>query len=138
MRFSLFTMPHNAAKSVEERNIPWSQQVDEASYENLSSPTHDEVSGEFFDYKKYMGFQKPSNPCLFLTLHPAPTAYTHPGNDNSMQFQYPPFNFKENCNTPWNNMNKGRKANANHGMYSSYFFFFHPALDLHSARNRSH
>ncbi|XP_033163628.1 YTH domain-containing family protein [Drosophila mauritiana] len=79
-------IPGNTAKSVEERNIPWSQQVDEASYENLSSPTHDEVSG----------------------------------NDNSMQFQYPPFNFKENCNTPWNNMNKGRKANANHDSYKRH------------------
>jgi len=52
MQFSVFTMPHNVAKSVEERNIPWSQQVDEASYENLSSPTHDEVvSGKFLTIK---------------------------------------------------------------------------------------
>ncbi|XP_017079905.2 YTH domain-containing family protein [Drosophila eugracilis] len=80
-------IPGNTAKSVEERNIPWSQQVDEASYENLSSPTHDEVVSV---------------------------------NENSMQFQYPPFNFKENCNTPWNNMNKGRKANANHDSYKRH------------------
>ncbi|XP_016977373.1 YTH domain-containing family protein isoform X1 [Drosophila rhopaloa] len=88
MPFSLFTpkMLQNAAKSVEERNIPWSQQVDEASYENLPSPTHDEVSV----------------------------------NESSMQFQYPPFNFKENCNTPWNNMNKGRKASANHDSYKRH------------------
>ncbi|XP_017052595.1 YTH domain-containing family protein [Drosophila ficusphila] len=79
-------IPGNTAKSVEERNIPWSQQVDEASYENLSSPTHDEVSV----------------------------------NESSMQFQYPPFNFKENCNTPWNNMNKGRKASANHDSYKRH------------------
>lgn len=80
-------IPGNTAKSVEERNIPWSQQVDEASYENLSSPTHDEVVSV---------------------------------NENAMQFQYPPFNFKENCNTPWNNMNKGRKANANHDSYKRH------------------
>ncbi|XP_017005277.2 YTH domain-containing family protein [Drosophila takahashii] len=80
-------IPGNTAKSVEERNIPWSQQVDEASYENLSSPTHDEVVSV---------------------------------NENFMQFQYPPFNFKENCNTPWNNMNKGRKANANHDSYKRH------------------
>ncbi|XP_016977376.1 YTH domain-containing family protein isoform X4 [Drosophila rhopaloa] len=79
-------IPGNTAKSVEERNIPWSQQVDEASYENLPSPTHDEVSV----------------------------------NESSMQFQYPPFNFKENCNTPWNNMNKGRKASANHDSYKRH------------------
>lgn len=36
---------HSLAKSVEERNIPWSQQVDEAFYENLSSPANDESSG---------------------------------------------------------------------------------------------
>ncbi|KAH8294992.1 hypothetical protein KR018_005180, partial [Drosophila ironensis] len=75
------------AKSVEERNIPWSQQVDEASYENLSSPTHDDGSV----------------------------------NENSkLQFQYPPFNFKENCNTSWSNMNKGRKINANHDSYKRH------------------
>lgn len=33
------------AKNVEERNIPWSQQVDEAaSYENLASPINEENS----------------------------------------------------------------------------------------------
>ncbi|XP_052858009.1 YTH domain-containing family protein [Drosophila gunungcola] len=80
-------IPGNTAKSVEERNIPWSQQVDEASYENLPSPTHDDVSV----------------------------------NESSMQFQYPPFNFKENCNTPWNNMNKGRKASSNnHDSYKRH------------------
>lgn len=79
-------IPGNTAKSVEERNIPWSQQVDEASYENLSSPSHDDVSV----------------------------------NENSMQFQNPPFNFKENCNNPWNNMNKGRKINANHDSYKRH------------------
>ncbi|XP_020817241.1 YTH domain-containing family protein 2 [Drosophila serrata] len=80
-------IPGNTVKSVEERNIPWSQQVDEASYENLSSPTQDEVSA---------------------------------ANENSMQFQYPPFNFKENCSAPWSNMNKGRKINANHESYKRH------------------
>lgn len=37
------------AKNVEERNIPWSQQVDEASYENLSSPG-DENTCMFLKY----------------------------------------------------------------------------------------
>jgi len=35
----------DTVKSVGERNIPWSQQVDEASYENLSSPANDDNSG---------------------------------------------------------------------------------------------
>lgn len=34
---------------MEERNIPWSQQVDEASYENLSSPTGDENTCMLFE-----------------------------------------------------------------------------------------
>ncbi|KAH8417289.1 hypothetical protein KR222_008011, partial [Zaprionus bogoriensis] len=42
-RPNLTTIP--IVKSVEERNIPWSQQVDEASYENLSSPAVDDISG---------------------------------------------------------------------------------------------
>ncbi|XP_022226171.2 YTH domain-containing family protein isoform X2 [Drosophila obscura] len=76
----------NTAKSVEERNIPWSQQVDEASYENLSSPSHDDCS-----------------------VH-----------ENSMQFQYPPFNLKENYNLPWSNMNKGRQISADHDSYKRH------------------
>lgn len=61
-----------------ERNIPWSQQVDEASYENLASPTsHEESTG---------------------------------AHQSSMQFQYPPFNAKENQNVQWINM-KPRKSN---------------------------
>ncbi|XP_026850490.1 YTH domain-containing family protein [Drosophila persimilis] len=74
----------NTAKSVEERNIPWSQQVDEASYENLSSP-----SDEF-------------------SVH-----------ENSMQFQYPPFNLKENYNLPWSNM-KGRQISTDHDSYKRH------------------
>ncbi|BFF91718.1 YTH domain-containing family protein [Drosophila madeirensis] len=76
----------NTAKSVEERNIPWSQQVDEASYENLSSPIHDDCSAH----------------------------------ENSMQFQYPPFNLKENYNLPWSNMNKGRQISADHDSYKRH------------------
>ncbi|KRG00718.1 YTH domain-containing family protein isoform X1 [Drosophila mojavensis] len=80
-----------AAKSVEERNIPWSQQVDEASYENLSSPANDDNSG----------------------------------NQGSMQFQFPPFNVKENNSLPLTNAGKGRKSSHNdtkkkHGNPSSY------------------
>ncbi|KAM8703188.1 hypothetical protein ACLKA7_007897 [Drosophila subpalustris] len=44
-----------AVKSVGERNIPWSQQVDEASYENLSSPANDDNSGN----QSSMQFQFP-------------------------------------------------------------------------------
>ncbi|XP_011188200.1 YTH domain-containing family protein [Zeugodacus cucurbitae] len=48
--------PGNTAKNVEERNIPWSQQVDEASYENLSSPTGDENT---CSHQSSMQFQYP-------------------------------------------------------------------------------
>ncbi|XP_068157791.1 YTH domain-containing family protein [Drosophila tropicalis] len=71
----------NTAKSVEERNIPWSQQVDEASYENLPSPNNDE---------------------------------SYANQSSMQQFQYPPFNLKENHNSSWNNMSKGRKQASNY------------------------
>ncbi|XP_030370444.1 YTH domain-containing family protein isoform X2 [Scaptodrosophila lebanonensis] len=76
----------NTAKSIEERNIPWSQQVDEASYENLASPTNDDNSA----------------------------------NPSSMQFQYPPFNVKENQNSTWNNASKGRKPQNNYELNRKY------------------
>ncbi|XP_043070289.1 YTH domain-containing family protein [Drosophila grimshawi] len=75
-----------AAKSVEERNIPWSQQVDEASYENLSSPAIDDNSGT----------------------------------QSSMQFQFPPFNVKENNSLPLGNVGKGRKTSHNHDTKKKY------------------
>lgn len=71
-------VPGNAAKNVEEKNIPWSQQVDETSYENLASPNDDNAAT----------------------------------NTNSMQFQYPPFNAKENQNFSWDNY-KNRKPSNN-------------------------
>ncbi|XP_037947485.1 YTH domain-containing family protein [Teleopsis dalmanni] len=66
----------NSAKNNEERNVPWSQQVDEASYENLAFPSNDNIVS----------------------------------NNNLTQFQYPPFNVKENQNASWNNF-KSRKSN---------------------------
>ncbi|XP_017480327.1 PREDICTED: uncharacterized protein LOC108369676 [Rhagoletis zephyria] len=49
-------VPGNTVKPVEERNIPWSQQVDEASYENLSSPATDENT---CSHQSSMQFQFP-------------------------------------------------------------------------------
>ncbi|KAH8309670.1 hypothetical protein KR044_011530, partial [Drosophila immigrans] len=72
-------------KSVGERNIPWSQQVDEASYENLSSPANDDNSG----------------------------------NQSSMQFQFPPFNVKENNISSLSNTGKGPKISHNNGKHNS-------------------
>ncbi|KAH8358882.1 hypothetical protein KR093_003030, partial [Drosophila rubida] len=74
-------------KSVGERNIPWSQQVDEASYENLSSPANDDNSGS---------------------------------NQSSMQFQFPPFNVKENNISSLNNSGKGRKISQNNDTKLKY------------------
>ncbi|ALC45397.1 CG6422, partial [Drosophila busckii] len=74
------------AKSVEERNIPWSQQVDEASYENLASPAIDDSSAI----------------------------------QSSMQFQFPPFNAKENSNLSISTLNKGRKSLHNHDIRKKY------------------
>ncbi|XP_037810397.1 YTH domain-containing family protein [Lucilia sericata] len=77
-------VPGNTAKNVEERNIPWSQQVDEAaSYENLASPINEENSSAANQ------------------------------SSSSMQFQYPPFNAKENQSNsaPWGNY-KSRKSST--------------------------
>ncbi|XP_051863671.1 YTH domain-containing family protein isoform X5 [Drosophila albomicans] len=73
-------------KSVGERTIPWSQQVDEASYENLSSPANDDNSG----------------------------------NQSSMQFQFPPFNVKENNITSLSHTGKGRKTSHNNDTKLKY------------------
>ncbi|XP_064546989.1 YTH domain-containing family protein isoform X4 [Drosophila montana] len=77
---------HSLAKSVEERNIPWSQQVDEAFYENLSSPANDDSSGI----------------------------------QSSMQFQFPPFNVKENNRLSLSNAGKGRRTSHNHDTKKKY------------------
>lgn len=91
-------------KSVEERNIPWSQQVDEASYENLSSPAIDDNSGSV------KLFNLSTNDSINLNNFLA-------GTQSSMQFQFPPFYIKENNNSSSNITGKGRKTSHNNGMY---------------------
>lgn len=92
-------------KSVEERNIPWSQQVDEASYENLCSPAVDDNSGSV----------------KLKNLNPNDTIHLNKflaGTQSSMQFQFPPFYIKENNNSSLNITGKGRKTSHNNGKYN--------------------
>lgn len=55
LMFLVYFLLH-LAKNVEERNIPWSQQVDEAaSYENLASPINEDNSaGKIHIYIYYI------------------------------------------------------------------------------------
>ncbi|XP_053963700.1 YTH domain-containing family protein isoform X1 [Anastrepha ludens] len=109
-------VPGNTAKTVEERNIPWSQQVDEASYENLSSPAIDEnicshhSSMQFqfppFNVKESQNVswsnQKPRKPNNYDSSkkHGKPATYSNTKKDD----------FQSN---PWGNQKKGKHVTDN-------------------------
>lgn len=47
---------------------------------------------------------------------------TTTGNQSSMQFQFPPFNVKENNHSSLSNTGKGRKSSHNNGKCNFFFF----------------